>query len=371
MFNKQAVTALASLALAKEAVAFNAHRHSHEERDIVHAHTHVEIVTEWVTVTAGPGQPAPSPDYAAPQNPLTTTPTYVVVRPPATVEPPAPVVPPTTLQTAVVATPVTSPKEEGAQDTPKKETSSGSTGTSGGKRGFAYNDASLVKNFFTNGNECTNCPWAYNWDSSDNGLSQPGVEYVPQLWGPIDVHLQRWEQNVASSIKAGSTHILSFNECDMPSQCNLDASSAADAHIKHVNPFSKQVKIGSPAVTNSNIPGQGLDWLKAWVDACDAKGCVYDFCVVHWYSPLEAADTLFTHIKQASEICGGKPVWLTEFAPLSHDDSAVSSWIQTNIPKLDALKELERYSFFMVAEGNGKLISSGGLSGAGKAYASA
>ncbi|KAH6663043.1 glycosyl hydrolase catalytic core-domain-containing protein [Verticillium dahliae] len=266
MFNKQAVTALASLALAKEAVAFNAHRHSHEERDI----------------------------------------------------------------TAVVATPVTSPKEEGAQDTPKKETSSGSTGTSGGKRGFAYNDASLVKNFFTNGNECTNCPWAYNWDSSDNGLSQPGVEYVPQLWGPIDVHLQRWEQNVASSIKAGSTHILSFNECDMPSQCNLDASSAADAHIKHVNPFSKQ----------------------AWVDACDAKGCVYDFCV-------------------ASEICGGKPVWLTEFAPLSHDDSAVSSWIQTNIPKLDALKELERYSFFMVAEGNGKLISSGGLSGAGKAYASA
>ncbi|KAG7148825.1 hypothetical protein HYQ46_002288 [Verticillium longisporum] len=116
------------------------------------------------------------------------------------------------------------------------------------------------------------------------------------LWGPIDVHLQRWEQNVASSIKAGSTHILSFNECDMPSQCNLDASSAADAHIKHVNPFSKQ----------------GLDWLKAWVDACDAKGCVYDFCVVHWYSPLEAADTLFTHIKQASEICGGKPVWLTD-----------------------------------------------------------
>ncbi|KAH6667668.1 glycosyl hydrolase catalytic core-domain-containing protein [Verticillium dahliae] len=322
MFNKQAVTALASLALAKEAVAFNAHRHSHEERDI----------------------PAPSPDYAAPQNPLTTTPTYVVVQTPAAVEPPAPVVPPTTLQTAVVATPVTSPKEEGAQDTPKKETSSGSTGTSGGKRGFAYNDASLVKNFFTNGNECTNCPWAYNWDSSDNGLSQPGVEYVPQLWGPIDVHLQRWEQNVASSIKAGSTHILSFNECDMPSQCNLDAS---------------------------NIPGQGLDWLKAWVDACDAKGCVYDFCVVHWYSPLEAADTLFTHIKQASEICGGKPVWLTEFAPLSHDDSAVSSWIQTNIPKLDALKELERYSFFMVAEGNGKLISSGGLSGAGKAYASA
>ncbi|KAM0282562.1 hypothetical protein ACHAQH_002930 [Verticillium albo-atrum] len=383
MFNKQAVTALASLALAKEAVAFNAHRHAHEERDIVYAHTHVEIVTDWVTVTVRPGQAAPSPDAAAPQNPLTTTSTYVVV------ETPAAVVPPTTLQT-VVPTPVTSPKEDAAEpaaapvttpeavadnssekETSEKETTkSGSTGTSGGKRGFAYNEADLVGNFFSNGNDCPTCKWAYNWDSSDNGLSQSGVEFVPMLWGPIDIHTQRWEENANSAIEAGSTHILSFNECDMPSQCNMDASSAADAHVKYINPYDGKAQIGAPAVTNSNIGGQGLDWLQDWVEACDAKGCKYDFCVVHWYSPLEAADTLFTHIQEASKICGGKPVWLTEFAPLSEDDSAVASWIQTNIPKLDALEELERYSFFMVGEGNGQLISSGGLSGAGKAYAS-
>ncbi|KAM0329130.1 hypothetical protein ACHAQA_004426 [Verticillium albo-atrum] len=379
MFTKNAITALASLALAKEAVAFNAHRHSHEERDVAYAHTHVEIVTEWVTVTVRPGQAAPSPDAEAPkQNPLTTTSTQVVVETPAAV-----VVPPTTLQT-VVPTPATSPKEDAAEpaaapvvtpeavadkasETSEKDTS-GTSST--GKRGFAYNEADLVSSFFTNGNECASCGWAYNWDSSDNGLSQSGVEFVPMLWGPIDTHTQRWEENANKAIEAGSTHILSFNECDMPSQCNLDASAAADAHIQYVNPYSEKVQIGAPAVTNSNIGGQGLDWLKAWVEACDAKGCKYDFCVVHWYSPLEAADTLFTHIQEASKICGDKPVWLTEFAPLSQDDSAVASWIETNIPKLDALEELERYSFFMVGEGSGQLISGGGLSGAGKAYAS-
>ncbi|ROT40288.1 hypothetical protein SODALDRAFT_244766, partial [Sodiomyces alkalinus F11] len=233
------------------------------------------------------------------------------------------------------------------------------------KRGFAYNDAHLVDNFYHGRSSGSKFGWAWNWDSNDNGLSQ-SLEFVPTLWGPIDIHTSRWKDNVESMIESGSTHVFSFNECDIASQCNMDAASAADAHVKWMNPYAGRVKIGSPSVSNSNIGGQGLDWLQAWVDSCESKGCVFDFCNVHWYSPIEATETLFDHIKEAARICG-KPVWLTEFAPLSNDDVAVSAWLEETLPRLDDLAELERYSYFMVS--NGKLINGDHLTSAGEAYA--
>ncbi|KZL84835.1 hypothetical protein CI238_08817 [Colletotrichum incanum] len=379
MYAKKALSVVASLALAEQALGFNAHRHMHEDKRAYK----VDIVTHWVTVTVVDGEsvPAstPTPAPAAPQPEVpevqytpTTTSTSIVVVPTPT---PVIAAPSTTLLTSVAPkassqAPVIEQAAVAVASTPassvKVATASSSSVSTGGKRGIAYNDATKVNPFFSGA--CKECSWAYNWDSSDNGLSVTGANFVPMLWGPIDIHTARWTENADAAISKGSTHILSFNECDMPSQCNLDAGSAAAAHVKYVNPYAGKVKIGAPAITNSNIAGQGLDWLKSWVSACDTAGCSYDFCVTHWYSPSDAASTLFDHIKSVHEICGGKPVWLTEFAPFGSSEQ-VTSFVQTNIPKLDSLEYLERYSYFMASDG--VLNSGSGLSALGQAYASA
>ncbi|WYZ37505.1 hypothetical protein EsH8_II_001011 [Colletotrichum jinshuiense] len=387
MFAKKALSVVASLALAEQALGFNAHRHGHDERAYK-----VDIVTHWVTVTYVEGEAIPTSTSTsatttktkagvpkAQYTPSTTTSTSVVVVPTST-STPVYVAPTTTLLTS--AAPVASsqaPVVEQAVSveavvaaasstttSSKAATSTAASTSTGGKRGIAYNDATKVAPFFTG--SCKECSWAYNWDSSDNGLTESGINYVPMLWGPIDTHTSRWQANADASIAKGSTHILSFNECDNASQCNLDAASAAAAHVKWVNPYAGKVKIGAPAITNSNIAGEGLDWLKSWVSACDTAGCSYDFCVTHWYSPSDAAQTLFDHIKSVNEICGGKPVWLTEFAPFGTTDQ-ISSFVQTNIPKLDSISYLDRYSYFMASDG--VLNSGSSLSALGQVYASA
>lgn len=236
------------------------------------------------------------------------------------------------------------------------------------KRGLAYNNATLVPIAFAGGSRCSSCGWAYNWDSRDNGLTVQGLEFVPMLWGPIPEHTGRWWANVKEMIGKGSTHVLSFNECDIFSQCNTGAAEAAEAHVAYINPLAARVRIGSPAVSNSDIDGQGLDWLQDWVYACENKGCAYDFCVVHWYSPPADTASLFDHIRRASTICGGRPIWLTEFSPLPPDQGEMdySAWLGAQLPALEGLDILERYAFFMVEDG--RLIASGRLSPVGEVY---
>jgi hypothetical protein len=251
-------------------------------------------------------------------------------------------------------------------DQQSETTSTPGPPTSGSKRGVAYNKAELTSHFLRS----DKISWAWNWDSAANGLG-PGIEFVPSLWSPIDSHTSRWFENANAAISKGSTHLLSFNECDRADQCNLSAEAAAEAHIKYMNPFTDRARISSPSVSNSNVDGEGLDWLEKWVSICESRGCKYHFCNIHWYSSLGAADSLYTHIREASRICGGKPVWLTEFAPVyDSGEQAVpadaSVWLESVLPVLDNLIELERYSYFMVAKGI--LVDNLGLTISGTTY---
>jgi len=49
--------------------------------------------------------------------------------------------------------------------------------------------------------------------------------------------------------------------------------------------FKDLMYLGSPAVSNSEGVGEGLAWLKTFMDKCD--DCDIDFICVHWsVSPL-------------------------------------------------------------------------------------
>ncbi|KDN63025.1 hypothetical protein CSUB01_11247 [Colletotrichum sublineola] len=234
------------------------------------------------------------------------------------------------------------------------------------KRGFAYNNVTLV-NMFMDSVRCTECSWAYNWDSTDNGPLRHSPSFVPMLWSPATEHTARWPQNADAMISSGSTHILSFNECDRPDQCNLDAASAAAAHVEFVNRYAGRVKIGSPAISNSAVAGQGLSWLQLWVWTCDSLGCEYDFCVAHWYG--NSMESLLNLVASVHEICRGKPVWLTEFAIDDGSDEKHAAFITAVIPQLDAIDYLERYAYFMIREG--RFVSGSTITLSGQAYAKA
>ena len=340
-----AIAAAVLAAFAGQATAASVHRHLHQEAvEKRAAETEVVTVFETVYVTMGQG---------------------VAAAPTANVHD----------KHAPAPRPSSKPKpavmiEEKAVDNPapsKKASKSKSNGSSlPGKRGMAYNNADLANAF---GGACKSCGWGYNWASTRDGLDSK-YNFVPMLWGDRDEFTSVWEKNCEQAISSGSTHVFSFNEPDHASQAALDPVYAAQLHAKHMNKFSGRVQIGAPSVTNSGNPGEGLEWLQSFMDACNAQpgGCAVDFCNVHWYSQPQWANTLFDHLNKARDICNGKKIWLTEFAPIEASDEQLTEFMRDVIPKLDSLDYLDAYSYFMVAEGN-LMSSSNSLSNYGEAYA--
>lgn len=394
----------ASALLASEAAALVVahHRHGHQpyKRELVYAHTEVVVETTWVTKTVYDDEPVPTTTpsvfkAAVPAKPTTSSSSVAPVAPPPPPPPPAPTTtvapspspspspppPPAQVQVQNKPEPVKAPEPKSSSVAPAPspaapapqppakpaETTSGNSNsggsnsgssspppaTSGSKRGLSYNDASLTAPFLGSGNKCS---WAYNWGQRPDGLNAAGIDYVPMLWGPIDMHTSTWKKNAEDALNKGAKALLSFNECDFPSQCNKSPAEAAAAHIQWMNPYAGRASISSPAITNSNIAGQGLDWLRAWVQACNGQ-CKFDFCAAHWYSPPDPAD-LLGHLDKVHEICQGKPVWLTEFAPISGDKAKFLADVMKELDTNPKYSYVQRYAYFMVGVGEDKLLSS-------------
>lgn len=222
-----------------------------------------------------------------------------------------------------------------------------------GKRGLAYNDASLTK-CFEGSNQIT---WAYNWAQQSDGLSD-SFEFVPTLWGTNPMFTNGWQKAAEAAIASGSTHLLAFNEPDHHEQANISPAVAAEGYMTHMQPFAGKARLGAPGVTNGG-GNMGLTWLSEFISACD--GCTIDFFPIHWYDSAENIQYFKDHITKAHELTG-KPIWVTEFGAFG-SDAAIDAFLQEVLPWLDEQPFCERYSYFMVREGlliDGKEMSSYG-----------
>ncbi|KAF4340478.1 glycoside hydrolase [Fusarium beomiforme] len=376
----------ATAALLEPALALG-HRHAHhqhaQKRDMVVATIDGQVVS-WENNYFGPGgappaatQPAAAsqPEAPAAPAPAPAQPTTIIkVAKPSQAAKPAykPASQPKKEDTPVKAPQKAAIKEKTQSKAKSSNTQSKSSGSSSGgspgfsKRGIAYNNVELANTFAS---ECEHCGWAQNWDSTSGGLK--GVNFCPTLWNDQDEHTKRFAQNCAQALKDGAKAIFSFNEPDIGSQADMTPAHAAQAHVKWLNSYVGQALIGAPAVSNSGLPGEGVEWLKSWVSECEKldEQCHYDFCNVHWYSEVEYGNTLFDHLKASHEACGGKPIWLTEFAPKG-SDAAIADWLKDTIPKLEALDYLDAYAYFKVETGM-LMTSETQLSSYGSVYASA
>jgi len=247
---------------------------------------------------------------------------------------------PTTLATAVKPTTTTAAAAQ---------TSAVSSAKSG-KRGLAYNSASLCTAFLGS----SKVTWAYNWASASYGLSST-LEYVPLLWGLESDKTSVWTKNADAAIAAGSTHLMSFNEPDLAEQANIGYVAAAAAYLTYMQPYAGKAKLGTPAVTNGGSP-MGLTYLANFITAC--KTCTMDFVTIAYFK---------SYVAQAYAAGGNRPIWITEFGA-SGSAAEQATFLATVLPWLDSLSYVERYAYFMVSDGS--LVSGSALSTIGAAYAS-
>lgn len=222
----------------------------------------------------------------------------------------------------------------------------------------------------------TDISWAYNWASSSDGLT--GLEFVPMLWGSDTSNFQ---SNVDAAIASGSKYLMGMNEPDMITQyggSDLTPGAGATLYRDSIAPFASQLKLVSPAVTNANDSSKpaGVPWLGQWNQACGG-GCPVDAVALHWYgwaqgTAKQQADALIAYVAAAKielrSIFGKDlPLWITEFSALPLEDQQVNSdFLASVIPAFEADPSVERYAFFMAAEGY--LLSGSSLSSLGEAY---
>lgn len=210
--------------------------------------------------------------------------------------------------------------------------------TNDAKRGLAYNNADLASSFTGADSKVS---WAYNWGSTTPAIPS-AFEYVPMLWGTQAVHSDGWTEAANSAIASGSTHLLAFNEPDLPAQANLDVGSAAAGYKTFIQPFAGKAKLGSPAVTNGPAP-MGLAYLKSFLAACD--GCTIDFVPLHWYDAASNVDGFKSHINDMAEAAGGRKLWITEFGATGSTEEQ-EEFLRQVIPWLDSNDSVERYAYF-------------------------
>jgi len=241
-----------------------------------------------------------------------------------------------------------------------------------GKRGLAFPKqhngvaGSQYTHAFGSSNKIS---WMYDWEAVIDG-TPISLEYVPLLHSNQQWCTEGWFANVAAAKKQYTvTHALAFNEPDQVGGggTNMDVGTAVAAYRQYIQPLAEQgLKLGSPAVTNGNEAGKGMNWLKSFVDSC--SDCQIDFVVTHYYAWAKAED--FKTYLKTFHTTFGKPVWVTEFGVT---EGNADEFLKEVLPWLDAQDWIERYAYHMVAPASGSqfLINSAGtgLSTTGQVYA--
>jgi hypothetical protein len=171
------------------------------------------------------------------------------------------------------------------------------------------------------------------------------------LWSNASDLTETWKINVEAAIKAGSTHLLGFNEPDFLEQANMTPKQAAEAWMKWMQPFAGRLKLGSPAITNgADSAGMGGKWMDNFLGECKKLGCTVDFLAVHWYDAAWNTGYFSAYFKGLHTRYPNYKIWITEFGG-SGTDSEQATFLKTVMPWLDAQSWVERYAYFWAEKG--------------------
>jgi RNA polymerase sigma factor (sigma-70 family) len=189
--------------------------------------------------------------------------------------------------------------------------------------------------------------WYYNWGSAPNGVTAPGVSYVPMIWGAADV-----TSATLSQVKQEGSVLLGFNEPDLSSQSNM---SVAQALALWPQLMATGMTLGSPAVSSGAATPGG--WLDQFMTGAKARGYRVNFITVHWYggdfATGPAVQELQTYLQSIYALYH-LPIWVTEFALTNFSggtetfptEAQQAAFLTAATEMLDGLSYVQRYAWF-------------------------
>jgi RNA polymerase sigma factor (sigma-70 family) len=196
--------------------------------------------------------------------------------------------------------------------------------------------------------------WYYNWGTSPNGITAPGVSYVPMIWGAANV-----TSATLAQVKQEGNVLLGFNEPDLSSQANM---TVAQALALWPQLMATGMTLGSPAVSSGAATPGG--WLDQFMAGAKARGDRVNFITVHWYggdfSTGPAVQELESYL-QAIYARYHLPIWVTEFALTDFSGGTETfptvaqqaAFLTAATKMLDGLSYVQRYAWFALPTSSG------------------
>ncbi|CAE6418070.1 unnamed protein product [Rhizoctonia solani] len=208
-----------------------------------------------------------------------------------------------------------------------------------GKRGLAwpwYNEGSnLNPTSLANGNG--NVQWIYNWETWRPAVTT-NMNWVG-MQRCMDCDSSPISQLATRAAQQGWNTVLSLNEPDIN---GISAATAANWYIQYINPL--QIRKAIPSVTSSTTPGQGLDWVAAFISSCGGR-CYFDYINIHWYGSTFAQ--FQTHVQNAHNRFPNYQLIISEFAlvsPATRDQQV--AFLKSAMSFLDGASYVTYYAVF-------------------------
>lgn len=217
------------------------------------------------------------------------------------------------------------------------------------KKGVAFNGAQACSTLEPH----TDSSWWYSWGLStgfsgkwnfcdaDAQVVHPadaaradGMEFVPMFWNSVP-DPNSLDADTIANMQAAS-HVMGFNEPELPAQANLSPSDAAAMWADVVDIAGQyNLNIVGPCMTKD-----GFSWYDEWLSECNALypgvGCHHDVVCIHMYQNPHPCDTskpwecigdetgnhAKNYLNRWYNDYGNKPIWVTEYGcyPVSAED---------------------------------------------------
>ncbi len=191
--------------------------------------------------------------------------------------------------------------------------------------------------------------WFYNWTPRDGGVSVPGVQFVPMVWGPSDVNSAALE----AAKKSNSGTLLGFNEPDNGGQSAMTTQQALDLWPQLE---ATGLRLGSPAVSWGAERSDG--WFADFMAGVEKRKLRVDFIAVHIYAENFGPNAVneLSSFLEATYARYHKPIWVTEFAminfkgPSYPTDARESEYLKQATTLLESKNYIERYAWFALED---------------------
>jgi len=204
------------------------------------------------------------------------------------------------------------------------------------------------------------------------------MEYIPMVHSTDDVFTKD-----IMTVCASANYVSGFNEPDQPvgaggSSLSPSVAAAAWDIMSQIKGANSGIKVTSPAVSSTDAPNWGLDWLIQFWNELTENGSnngtfTFDIVNTHYYADCSdvgsAVSGFSAYVEKVYGSFPNLPVWVSEYGCSAGTGSQQDEidFIAATAGWMDQQSFVEKYAYFMAYPGM-LLDSENSLSALGQNY---